>query len=249
MKIRKYPFLFVLFAIVVLIIGSLHYQKKIAHTAKASSNLTKTSSSQKKKSDVPNSHQSDWDLVLINRQHPRNEMNPKVSDLDNIQIDSRIVTQTAAFLAAAQKISPEEHLISGYRSVDYQSQVYESYIENEMVGGEGAVNNTGKPISRTQAEANVETYSQPPKCSEHDTGLAIDMSTVDELNQCPPAIAAKVAAIAPEYGFVLRFTAAGEASTGVHPEDWHFRYVGVQNAQYMEKHHLTLEEYLKILPK
>ncbi|MDU4517654.1 MAG: D-alanyl-D-alanine carboxypeptidase family protein, partial [Lactococcus lactis] len=30
--------------------------------------------------------------------------------------------------------------------------------------------------------------------------------------------------------------------------DWHFRYVGLENAKYMTEHQLTLEEYLKLLP-
>ena len=34
------------------------------------------------------------------------------------------------------------------------------------------------------------------------------------------------------------------AITGVDYENWHFRYVGVENAQYMAKHQLVLEEYI-----
>ena len=100
-------------------------------------------------------------------------------------------------------------------------------------------------LDRSAAEAKVQTYSQPAGMSEHQTGLAIDLSDVDSLNESTTA--KQVAEIAPNYGFVLRFTADGTPSTGVGYEDWHFRYVGVENAKYMTAHHLTLEQYLKLL--
>jgi len=52
---------------------------------------------------------------------------------------------------------------------------------------------------------------------------------------------------AADYGFVLRFTKAGEKSTGIDYESWHFRYVGKASAQYMTKHKLTLEQYVSLL--
>lgn len=78
------------------------------------------------------------------------------------------------------------------------------------------------------------------------TGLAIDMSNIDSLNESQ--YAKQVAAIAPKYGFVLRFPDGKKAVTGIGYEDWHFRYVGLENAKYMTEHQLTLEEYLKLLP-
>ena len=93
----------------------------------------------------------------------------------------------------------------------------------------------------------VKTYSQPAGASEHQTGLAIDMSTVDALNQSDTTVAKQVQALAPQYGFVLRFPKGKSSSTGVDYEDWHFRYVGKKSAEYMTKHNLTLEEYVALL--
>lgn len=212
-------------------------------TATSSTSLTASSVS-----DLPQSHQSDWDLVLVNRNNPKPEMNPTLTNVGDVQVDSRIAVAVQNFLAAAQKISPAEHLISGYRSVAYQTQLYEMYIEQEMEGN-GTVNKTGQAISRAEAIKDVQTYSQPPECSEHETGLAIDMSSVDSLNSQNPSITQQIAAISSNYGFVLRFQSWGTASTGVDSEDWHYRYVGVANAEYMTKHHLTLEQFLQLLPK
>jgi len=217
--------------------------------ANSAQRINQTNQTNAKPADFPNVQTSDWDLILVNRDHVKSELNPQLTAIDNIQVDSRIADNVRQFLAAAQEIHPAEHLISGYRSYATQEQLYNSYIENEMVGGAGAVNSTGQAISKEQAIKNVQTYSQPPGSSEHMTGLAIDMSDVNSLNMSPPAIAEKVAQIAPQYGFVLRFTDWGAASTGVDHEDWHFRYVGVDNAKYMTEHKLTLEEYLNLVAK
>lgn len=211
-----------------------------------SEHLKKVNHSSLIKKDLPVAHQNDWDLVLVNRTHPKAELNPSLVEVDGKEVDARIATAVQAFLAAAKKISPAEHLISGYRSVAYQKQLYNYYLSQEMAG-DGTVNQTGKSISYDQAVKNVQTYSQPPGCSEHDTGLAIDMSDINSLNASK--IAPQIAKIAPQYGFVLRFPKGEEAQTGVDYEDWHFRYVGVANAEYMTQHHLTLESYLTLLPK
>ncbi len=215
------------------------------------SNQTTSSSStaESKATDLPKARRSDWNLVLVNRENPKEELSPELTTVGSVQVDQRIADSLVQFLTAAQAIDPAEHLISAYRSVDYQKQLFNTYVENEMVGAAGSVNNTGQPISREEAEANVKTYSQPAGSSEHQTGLAVDMSTVDALNQSPEDVVAQVKKIAPEYGFVLRFPEGGKTSTGVDYEDWHFRYVGVDNAKYMVKHNLTLEEYLKLLPQ
>ena len=188
---------------------------------------------------LPNVSANDWELVLVNRDHITAEMNPDVTDIDGVKVDSRIAENTMKFLAAAQEIDSSEHLISGYRSVAYQEELYNNYIAQEKA------NNPS--LSQEEAQKQVQTYSQPPGSSEHQTGLAIDMSTVDSLNQSDANVVAKVAAIAPKYGFVLRFPEGKKDATGIDYEDWHYRYVGVKSAKYMTKHDLTLEEYLKKL--
>ena len=71
--------------------------------------------------------------------------------------------------------------------------------------------------------------------------------TVNYLNQSDVDVVEKVKAIAPEYGFVLRFPKGKSESTGVDYEDWHFRYVGKESAKYMTDNNLSLEEYIALL--
>ena len=189
--------------------------------------------------DLPDVSSSDWELVLVNRDNITAEMNPDLTQIDNIYVDSRITDNVRNFLAAAQAIDSSEHLISGYRSVAYQEELFNSYVSQEMA--------TNPSLTQEAAEDLVKTYSQPAGASEHQTGLAIDMSTVNSLNESDADVVAQVVAIAPEYGFVLRFPEGKSDSTGVDYEDWHFRYVGVESAKYMTENNLTLEEYVSLL--
>ena len=209
----------------------------VVQSKKSGSAKKAASETDKQSSNLPKSKASDWNLVLVNRENPKDELNPELTQLGNIVVDSRIAQSAEAFLTAAQAINPAEHFISGYRSVAYQETLYNQYVAQEMAADAS--------LDHKSAEKVVQTYSQPAGMSEHQTGLAIDMSDIDRLNESTTA--KEIAAIAPTYGFVLRFTEAGKPSTGVGYEDWHFRYVGVENAKYMTEHNLTLEQYLKQL--
>ena len=189
---------------------------------------------EKPKTDLPQVSTKDWNLVLINRDNKLAELNPQLVDVEEIKVDSRIAEQTKQFLAAARAVAPEESLISGYRSVEEQTEIY-----NERVAQLEA---TGLP--HEEAERQAQTQVQVPGASEHQTGLAIDMSAPNGQSE---EVAQQIIALAPQYGFVLRYPEGKNAITGVDYENWHFRYVGVENAQYMAKHQLVLEEYIQKL--
>ena len=185
-------------------------------------------------SDLPNVSVDDWELILVNRSHLQEESHPKLTQIDDIQVDSRIAENTRQFLAAARTIAPEETLISGYRSRAEQTELYEEALA--LAEEEG--------LSRQEAEQEVQKRIQLPGASEHQTGLAIDMSEPEGQED---GVANKIAEIAPKYGFILRYPEGRSDITGVDFENWHYRYVGVESAQYMQKHHLVLEEYLALL--
>ena len=54
---------------------------------------------------------------------------------------------------------------------------------------------------------------------------------------------------AANYGFILRYPRGKEGIIDVNYEAWHFRYVGRENAQYMVRNNLALEEYVALLQK
>jgi len=146
-------------------------------------------------------------------------------------VDSRIAENTRQFLAAAQAITPQDTLISGYCSRVEQGELY-----NEKVAGE-----VTKGLSNEEAVSIVLKQVQLPGASKYQTGLAIDMSVPEGQED---ELAGKIDQLAPQYGFVLRYPDGKSDITGVDFENWHYCYVGVENAQYMQKHNLILEEYI-----
>jgi D-alanyl-D-alanine carboxypeptidase len=118
--------------------------------------------------------------------------------------------------------------VSGYRSERSQADLYGLAV-------------------RHHGQAAADRSTARPGHSEHQTGLALDVTGAD--GRCPaeacfagtPA-AEWLAAHAHEHGFVVRYTAAKEAITGYEPEPWHLRYVGLEVAAELTRRGLALEE-------
>lgn len=92
-----------------------------------------------------------------------------------------------------------------------------------------------------------------PGCSEHQTGLAIDLGeNRPDLDFIAPAfpdtgICGFFLHLAPQFGFIRRYEPGKEAVTGIASEPWHFRYVGCPHSEIMAQEGLCLEEYLQWL--
>ena len=86
--------------------------------------------------------------------------------------------------------------------------------------------------------------AQQPGASEHQTGLAFDVTveTGDGFESTPQY--AWLTQHAHEYGFIQRYPANKSAITGISYEPWHYRYVGVDAATRMWQSGQTLEEFL-----
>lgn len=91
-------------------------------------------------------------------------------------------------------------------------------------------------------------YVAPPGCSEHQTGLALDVSCPDLQFELEESFAETeegrfLASYGPMYGFILRYPKGKEKITGYAWEPWHIRYVTKTLALYLSLTDLTLEEY------
>jgi zinc D-Ala-D-Ala carboxypeptidase len=145
----------------------------------------------------------------------------------------RLLRQPAAtaleslFAAASQAGTPLA-AVSGYRSEQTQADLY------------------GLTVSE-QGAAQADLHSARPGHSEHQTGLAMDVTGADgscAVEDCfgaTPA-AAWLAAHAAEHGFVVRYPDGKESITGYAYEPWHLRFVGVAVARQLVAHGLVLEE-------
>ncbi|CAM3102066.1 D-alanyl-D-alanine carboxypeptidase family protein [Leuconostoc rapi] len=193
---------------------------------------------------------SDWQLLLVNKQHMhKKEINFKKVTVDTKQLDQRIERPLADFRAGAKKAGYATTLVSGYRSIAYQTQIYDQSISQHEADG----------LGQSEATKLTQSVIQTPGSSEHQTGLAVDLAGNDAVAKYPELMAQMdefksqqwLIQHAPDYGFVLRYMRDQKSvsQTGIDYESWHFRYVGIENAKYMTKHHLTLEAYVDELKK
>ncbi|MBQ5335555.1 MAG: D-alanyl-D-alanine carboxypeptidase family protein [Oscillospiraceae bacterium] len=84
---------------------------------------------------------------------------------------------------------------------------------------------------------------------ERAAGLSLDISVLNEAAGKHTGLTgdgeyAWMPKNAPQYGFVVRYTADKTEKTAIKGISWHYRYVGVPHAQYMTEKGLCLEEYL-----
>lgn len=126
--------------------------------------------------------------------------------------------------AAAEGITLK--IISGYRSYSQQTKTYGNYVARD-------------------GKEEADRYSARPGHSEHQTGLAMDINSLQQ-SFADTAAGKWLAEHCAEYGFIIRYTADKEAETGFMYEPWHIRYLGVEMAKAVTESGLCLEEYLGI---
>lgn len=110
-------------------------------------------------------------------------------------------------------------VFSAYRSYEYQETLYNK-DNNSFVAAPGA--------------------------SEHQSGLAIDISTLSKglTNHFDNTLESIwLESNAHKYGFIKRYPKDKENITGYPYEPWHYRYVGIDVAKIIYENNLTLEEY------
>lgn len=130
---------------------------------------------------------------------------------------------------------------SGYRSVKYQTSLYERKTKYYLDKG------YDNAAAREKAAAVV----NPPGYSEHNCGLAADLNSPEHtgLDEGFEKTAAFrwLCEHAGDYGFILRYPKDAEDKTEIIYEPWHWRYVGVENAARINASGLCFEEYIETL--
>ena len=182
---------------------------------------------------VPVEIETPWNLILVNRDHPIPEdwqVDPV--ELENGQtVDARIYEPLRQMFEAARSINLDRlpNVESGYRSTEKQQSLYDQKMSEFSKEG----------YSENEAKALTEKWVSVPGTSEHQLGIAVDIS--GEVYE----IYAWLQENSWKYGFVLRYPPEKTAITGVSGEEWHYRYVGVEAATKMHEKGLCLEEYLE----
>lgn len=145
------------------------------------------------------------------------------------QLRSEAANAAEILFNDAKKAGFDLVMASGYRSAPLQQTLFDGYAARDGV------------------EA-ASKYSARPGTSEHQTGLAMDITTPGQvcyLEVCfentPEGRWLKQNAY--KYGFHLRYQKDKEEITGYQFEPWHFRYVGNELAKKLYDTNQTMEEF------
>ncbi|HIW54547.1 MAG TPA: D-alanyl-D-alanine carboxypeptidase family protein [Candidatus Ruthenibacterium merdigallinarum] len=181
-------------------------------------------------------------LRLANTQHPLPDgyvpPNLETMDGEGRQLDARAAQPLRDMIAAARADGCQLVLSSGYRSYERQEELFAMMIVDYL--------NLG--YSYGDAYAATKNLRNIPGTSEHQTGLAADIVAADywtmDDGYAETDEAKWLVEHAADYGFILRYPADKEHITGTHFEPWHYRYIGVEDAQKIMAAGVCLEEYL-----
>ncbi|MGD8192726.1 D-alanyl-D-alanine carboxypeptidase family protein [Brevibacillus ginsengisoli] len=182
-------------------------------------------------------------LVVVDKQRslpssyiPEGLVEPNVPFPFQEKSEKRLMRPEAAkaleeLFAGAQKDNITLYGCSGYRSYKTQKGLFDTYV-------------------KTQGPEHAAQFSAVPGKSEHQTGLAIDVSGADSKTRLEQSFGKTPEGLwlkehCAEYGFIIRYPKGKEAITGYAYEPWHIRYVGKKVAQEITQRGTTLEQYFQ----
>ena len=191
----------------------------------------------------PTKRNGDDLLVLVNKQYklpssyaPKDLVKASKSGIrrgENYYLRSIVIPDLTRMITDAKSEGVDLSIVSGYRSYQTQIDTYNYWLK---------MNNGNTNL--------VDTFSARAGHSQHQLGTAIDFSTNeigDKLgDEFSNTKASKwLSQNAYKYGFVISYPKGYENITGYKHESWHYRYIGVENAQNMINLGKILELYLR----
>lgn len=182
---------------------------------------------------------SSWNLILVNRDYilPDGYINniklSYATSNTSERLDSRVAPYYQRMYNDALSQGVYLTPCSGYRSISLQRNNFENNISYLMNCG----------YSRKEATLKTSREILPPQTSEHNAGLAMDITSVSQSFENSAAFRWLVKN-AHKYGFILRYPKDKQSITNIIYEPWHWRFVGVEAATEMKESGQCLEEYL-----
>jgi len=178
-------------------------------------------------------------LFLVNRQNVITGAYVPQTVVVDVLGDGRIMREDASgaleemFSAAKKEAKINLLTVSGYRSYSKQSMLYSNKIKS------------------TGSVKKAQEYVAPPGASEHQLGMAMDLSGKGasglSTNFGKTKAGKWVKENAHRFGFIVRYQQEWEEIAGYKYEPWHVRYVGVTHATAMYEQQLPMETYVQSL--
>lgn len=177
-----------------------------------------------------------WKLTVVNRWNPiPDSWEVTLTQLQNDQsVDSRIYPELQQMFddARAEGILPL--ISSSYRTGEMQQEMMDEKIQEYLDQG----------YTYQEAEEQAEWWVAVPGTSEHQLGLAVDITTADWQRQDASVVWQWLNENSCRYGFIRRYPEDKSDITGISGEPWHYRYVGKKAAEEITRQGICLEEYL-----
>ena len=180
-------------------------------------------------------------LFLVNREYmitadyvPEDLVMPNVKRINSSAMMRREAAAALEELFNAAKTEEVYTLVavSGYRSYQTQQNIYKRRV-------------------KSAGQAKADQFVALPGSSEHQLGLAMDVGRSKNHKLTGSFGSSKegkwLAENCYRFGFILRYKAEWEETTGYAYEPWHIRYVGREHAQLIQKLDIPFEEYIALL--
>lgn len=176
-------------------------------------------------------------LFVINSQNPSSDYVPKLAEIENVRVDSRITDALRQLVAAAKEDSIVLIFTDGYVSYEEQGERFEKTAQQKMND-----ENLTAVMAKTTARA------QTPMAGESDfqTGLCLRL-VGDKETYARSKTYSWLKANMGRYGFVFRYPEDKTNYTNVDPDPTVIRYVGGENAAAMQQRSMCLEEYISYI--
>ncbi|MBK2001787.1 D-alanyl-D-alanine carboxypeptidase family protein [Listeria ivanovii subsp. londoniensis] len=149
--------------------------------------------------------------------------------IEKAQMRKEAGTALEEMFQAANENGHKLFAVSGYRSYKRQQEVFQAEVNSK-------------------GEAKAREAVAYPGTSEHQTGLAMDISSESQSYELTDAFGNTpegkwLKENAHNYGFILRYMKGREDITKYQYESWHYRYVGKDAATIIHENDWTLEEF------
>ena len=180
---------------------------------------------------------NNYKYILVNKKNklnkdfkPNNLVDVKKCSEGNFYLEEETAEAYQQMCLDTIKAGLNISITSAYRSYNEQIKLYNEYL-------------------KLYGKDYVDKYVAVAGYSEHQTGLAIDLKSLDYENFKYSKEYLWVKENSHNYGFIVRYPDGKEKITGYNAEEWHIRYVGKEAAKYIYENDITFEEYYNLFLK
>ena len=177
--------------------------------------------------------------MLVNYANPL----PEVWDVDLVdlinghKVDRRAYESLQKMMDDCRAEGYNPLICSSFRTHEKQTTLFNNKVKQYL----------DKGYSQSEAEIEAGKWVAVPGTSEHQTGLALDIVSVENQNldesQLNNPCQLWLMEHCYDYGFILRYPQDKTDITKIDFEPWHYRYVGKEAAKEIKEKGICLEEY------